>query len=273
VTRNRPTRVAAFGFALLACIAQCARMDAAQAQQAGSLRDIGFVLVAFSPQDKQLQAFRKGLSDAGYSEGRDVVIEWRVPAGDYAKVPQLVEDLVQRKVDVIVVDTTLAARAAKRATSTIPIVMSLVGDPLGSGLIASLSGLSLMTVDLSAKRLELLKETIPHAKRVAALWDADVPWHPKDVHDLEAAAPGMSIELKPVSARRPEDFDPALSAAKRARVQAMYENSEYRSELSRSTSDRSASIRGRDGHATPSAPTRITGRSSPRHRSAVPSSW
>ena len=228
--RYRLRRVAAFGFALLACIAQCARRDATQAQQqAGSLRHIGFVLVAFSPQDKELQAFRKGLSDAGYSEGRDLVIEWRVAAGDYAKVPQFVEDLVQRNVDVIVVESTLAARAAKRATSTIPIVMSLVGDPLGDGLIASLShpggnitGLSLMTVDLSAKRLELLKETIPHAKRVAALWDPDVPWHPKNVHDLEAAAPGMSIELKPVAARRPEDFDAALSAAKRARVQAMY---------------------------------------------------
>jgi len=99
------------------------------AQQPVSPHHIGFVLVGFSLEDKELQAFRMGLSDAGYSEDRDVIIEWRLANGDYAKVPQLVADLVQRKADVILVESTTAALAAQQATSTIPIVMTLVGDP------------------------------------------------------------------------------------------------------------------------------------------------
>ncbi len=227
--RNGLKYVAGVSLVLLSCIGPAARVHAAQEQQAGSVRHIGFVLVAFSPEDKELQAFRRGLSDAGYSEGRDVVIEWRSARGDYAKVPQLVADLVQRKVDVIVVESTIAARAAKQATSTIPVVMSLVGDPFGTGLVTSLAhpggnitGLSLMTAELSAKRLELLKETVPRAKRVAILWNPDVPWHAKAVQDLKGVAPGMSIELKIMPARGPEDFVMAFSAAKRARVQAMH---------------------------------------------------
>ena len=122
------------------------------------------------PRARRRRQFRQGLRDAGYAEGRDVVIEWRSANGDYARVPELVADLVQRKVDVIVVDSTVATRAAKRATSTIPIVMAIVADPVGSGLVASLAhpggnvtGLSIMTTELSAKRLQLLKETIPRA--------------------------------------------------------------------------------------------------------------
>jgi ABC-type uncharacterized transport system substrate-binding protein len=214
---------------LVACLGQLGLPSSADAQQSASLRHIGFVLVAFSPERKELQAFRRGLSDAGYSEGRDMVIDWQLAGGDYAKVPQLVADLVQRKVDVLVVESTLAARAAKQATSTIPIVMSLVGDPVGSGLVTSLAhpggnltGLSLMTAELSVKRLELVKETVPQVKRVAILWNPDVPWHAKAVQDLEAVAPGMSIELKVMAARGPKDFGAAFSAAKRAHVQATY---------------------------------------------------
>ena len=99
-----------------------------------------------------------------------MVIEWRSANGDYDRVPELVADLVQRKVEVIVVESTVAARAIKRATSTIPIVMAIVADPVGSGLVASLAhpggnvtGLSMMLSELSAKRLQLLKEAIPQA--------------------------------------------------------------------------------------------------------------
>jgi len=227
--RNGLKYMAGAGLVLLTCVVQSARVHAAQEQQAGSLRHIGFVLVAFSPEDEELQAFRRGLSDAGYSEGRDVVIEWRLAGGDYAKVPQLVADLVQRKVDVILVESTVAALAAQHATSTIPIVMTLVGDPFGSQLFTSLAhpggnitGLSLMTAEFSAKRLELLKETVPQAKRVAILWNPNVPWHAKAVQDLKAVAPGMSIRLEVMAARGPEDFGAAFAAVKRAHVQAMY---------------------------------------------------
>ena len=120
-------------------------------------------------------------------------------------------------------------RRLKRATSTIPIVMALVADPVGSGLVASLAhpggnvtGLSIMAPDLSAKRLQLLKEAIPRLTRVAVLWNPDTPYHPKVIEELKAAAPSLSIELSFVSARTPEEFGPAFSAVSRAHAQALY---------------------------------------------------
>ena len=131
---------------------------------------------------KEAQAFRQGLRDAGCTEGRDVVIEWRSVDGDYKKVAGLAADLIQQKVDVIVVDTTPATRTVKRATSTIPIVMAVVADPVGSGLVANLAhpggnvtGLSMMFGDISAKRLQMLKEAVPRLTRVAVLWNPDNP--------------------------------------------------------------------------------------------------
>jgi putative tryptophan/tyrosine transport system substrate-binding protein len=199
------------------------------AQQPASPRHIGVLLVAHSPEGEVAQAFRKGLRDAGYLEGRDVVIEWRSPNGDYARVPELVADLVQRNVEVIVVDGTVGTRAAKRATSTIPIVMALVADPVGSGLVASLAhsggnvtGLTIMMPDLSAKQLQLLKETVPHVTRVAVLWNPDTPYSPKMIQELKAAAPSLSIELKLVGVRTPEEIDQAFWAVSRAHAQALY---------------------------------------------------
>jgi len=191
-------------------------------------RRIGVLLVIFSPESKEAQAFRQGLRDAGYAEGRDVIIEWRNANGDYDRIPGLVADLVQLKVEVIVVETTLAAQTIKRATSTIPIVMALVGDPVGSGLVASLprpggnvTGLSSMTIPLSTKRLQLLKEAVPQATRVAVLWNPDTPWHTKVVEDLKAVAPSMSIELAFVGVRTPDEIGPAFSAIGRGRAEAL----------------------------------------------------
>jgi putative ABC transport system substrate-binding protein len=201
----------------------------ADAQQPASPRRIGVLLVGFLPDSDEAQQFRQGLRDAGYTEGRDVAIEWRSANGDYDRIPELVADLVQRKVDVIVVDTTLAARAVKRATSTIPIVMAIVADPVGSGLVTRLAhpggnvtGLSQMMPELGAKRLQLLKETIPRVARVAVLWNPDTPFHTKAVEDLKAAAPSLSIVLIFVSARTPEEIGPAFSAVGRAHPQALY---------------------------------------------------
>ena len=201
----------------------------ADAQQPASPRRIGVLSVSFSPESREAQQFRRGLLDAGYSEGRDLVIEWRTASGDYARLPELAADLVQRKVDVIVVGSTVAAQAAKRATSTIPIVMAVVADPVGSGLVANLAhpggnvtGLAPMTVELSAKRLQLLRETIPRLTRVAVLWNPDTPWHPEVIQELKASAPSLSIELKFVGARTPEQFGPAFLAASRAHAQALY---------------------------------------------------
>jgi putative ABC transport system substrate-binding protein len=215
--------------ALAACPGPFGLLNAADAPQPPSPRRIGVLLGGISPESKEAQQFRQGLLDAGYAEGRDVVIEWRWTSGDYARAPALVAGLIQRKVEVIVVTSTPAAQAAKRATSTIPIVMALVADPVGSGLVASLAhpggnvtGLSLMTTDLSAKRLELLKEAIPRVARVAVLWNPDTPYHPKVIEELKAAAPSLSIELNFVSARTPEEFGSAFSAISRAHAQALY---------------------------------------------------
>ena len=201
--------------------------QSAYAQQSASPRRIG--VLSNSTEGTQAQAFRQGLRDAGYAEGRDVVIEWRSASGDYDQVPRLVADLVQRKVDVIVVVSTLAALAVKRATSTIPIVMAEVADPLGSGLVTSLAhpggnvtGLSLMSAELSAKRLQLLKEAIPRVARVAVLWNPDTPFHPKVIEELKAVAPLLSIELSLVGARTPEGIGPAFSAMTRAHAEALY---------------------------------------------------
>src|SRR5215813_2496101 len=176
-----------FASAIAALVATCAVAlfpHGAQAQTAAP-RHIGILLVGRSAESKDAQQFRQGLLDAGYAEGRDVVIEWRSAKGDYDQIPKLVADLVQRKVDVVVVDSTLATRTLKRATSTIPIVMALVADPVGSGLVANLAhpgenvtGLTLMHSELHVKRLELLKEAIPRLTRVAVLWNPGTPWHP-----------------------------------------------------------------------------------------------
>ncbi len=215
--------------ALAASPAIVLKPQSAYAQQPALQRRIGVILAGFSPESKQAQQFRQGLQDAGYVEGRDVVIEWRPADGDYDRVPGLVADLVQRKVDVIVVDSTVAAQAVTRATSTIPIVMAVVADPVGSGLVANLAhpggnitGLSMMTTELSAKLLQLLKETILRLTRVAVLWNPDTPWHSKVNENLKAAAPSLSIELSFVSVKTPEEFDAAFSAMKQARAQALY---------------------------------------------------
>ena len=216
-------------FAAAACVFLSWFPSFAHAQQPASPRRIGVVLVARSPEDKEWQAFRRGLRDAGYTEGRNLVIEWRFSSGDYARVPELVDDLVQHKVEVIVVDTTVATQTARRATSTIPIVMTSIADPVGSGLVASLArpggnitGLSIMATDLGGKRLQLLKDLGPRLARVAVLGDPDSTFTPKVSEELKAVAPSLSIELSFVSARTPKEFGPAFSTISRAHVQALY---------------------------------------------------
>jgi putative ABC transport system substrate-binding protein len=229
MTRRITRRAFARNVAALAGWAVLFGFPTADAQQPASPRRIGVLLVGFSPESKEAQAFRQGLQDAGYVEGRDVVIEWRFASGDYARVPALAADLVQRKVDVIVVATSVAAKAVKRATSTIPIVMAVVADPVGSGLVTSLAhpgsnvtGLSNIASELGAKRLQLLKETIPRLSRVAVLWNPSTPWHPAAIADLKAVAPSLSIELKFVGARTSEELSPAFLDLSRAHAQALY---------------------------------------------------
>ena len=210
-------------------IALLAAPRAIKAQQPAPRWRIGVLLVLLSPTGKEAQAFRQGLRDAGYVEGRDLVIEWRSAAGDYARLPQLAADLVERKVDVIVADTTQATQAARRATSTVPIVMAIVADPVGSGVVANLSqpggnitGLSIMLAELSAKRLQLLKDAMPRLTRVAALWNPPTAYHAKALENLKAIAPSLGIGLSLVSARTSDDINQAFEAINRAHAEALY---------------------------------------------------
>ena len=202
---------------------------AARAQQVPAPRRIGVLLVGLSSDSKEAQHFRRGLRDIGYSEGRDLAIEWRSAKGNYDRVPELISDLIQSRVDVIVLDSTVATDLAKRATSTIPIVMALVVDPVGSGLVKSLAhpgenvtGLSMMTTELNSKRLQLLKEVTPQLTRAAVLWNPDHPFHAKVVDDLKSISRSLSIELSFAGVRAPEQFSSAFSDFSRAKVQALY---------------------------------------------------
>jgi putative tryptophan/tyrosine transport system substrate-binding protein len=187
------------------------------------------IAVAISEQSEEANAFRQGLRGAGYEEGRDVVIEWRFANGDYARVPDLVADLAQVKPDVIVVESTPAARAAKGATSTVPIVMALVSDPVGSGLVASLArpggnvtGLTNQTVDLAAKRLQLLKEAIPGARRVVVMFNPETPPNSVMISRLKEAAPGIGVKLKLISVRNADELRSAFAGLSRSTVDALF---------------------------------------------------
>jgi putative ABC transport system substrate-binding protein len=203
---------------------------AAHAQQAPLPARIGFLLVGLSPESKAAQHFRRGLRDAGYFEGRNIVVDWRYAKGDYERVPAFLDEFIRNNVDVLVMDSTVGTEAAKRATSTIPIVMALVLDPVGSGLIKSLArpggnitGLSMMTtVDLNSKRLQLLKEVLPQLTRAAVMWNPDHPLHLRQVDDLQGKASSSSIELSFMAVRSPEQFAPAFSDVVQAKAQALY---------------------------------------------------
>jgi putative ABC transport system substrate-binding protein len=227
LTTGRLPRI--FVSLLAACLAWFGPADLVHAQQTKTPRHVGVLFVLLAPDGKEAQAFQEGLREAGYTEGRDAVIEWRSANGDYARLPELAAELVNTKVDVIVADTTFAAQSVKHATSTIPIVMTLVADPVGSGLVTNLAqlggnvtGLSIMLAELSAKRLQLLKESIPKLHRVVVVWNRATPYQARAVDNLKAVAPSLAIELSFVEVRTAEQFDAAFSAISRAHAQALY---------------------------------------------------
>jgi putative ABC transport system substrate-binding protein len=199
------------------------------AQPQNAPRRIGVLLAAWSPEGREAQAFRQGLAEAGYAVGRDVVIDWRWAGGDYSRVPELAAELVRSHVDVIVTDSTIGTRALQRITSTIPIVMASIADPLGAGFVASLAhpggnitGNTTMIAEVSVSRLRLLKEAVPTVVRVAVLWNRDTPYTSKVNEALKAIAPSLSIELISMGIRTPEEIAPELEALGEVRAQALY---------------------------------------------------
>lgn len=172
-------------------------------------------------------AFTDGLRQLGYVEGRDVTIDHRYAEDRLEALPGLATAILRAGVDVVVTQGTPAARAAKQATATIPIVMVNVADPVRVGLIASLSrpggnvtGLTIVAPELNVKRLELLKEAIPRISRVAVLWDsAGASYDPFET--LEAAARSLGLRLQPIEVRGPKDFETAFAEARRHRAEAL----------------------------------------------------
>jgi putative ABC transport system substrate-binding protein len=169
-----------------------------------------------------LQAFLEGLRTLGYVQGQNIVIEYRSAEGRFETLPVLADELVRLKVDVIVAPTTPVARAAKGATSSIPIVFTAVGDPLGAGLVASLSrpggnvtGMTDMGVELAGKQLDLLKQLVPRLKRVGALGHpADKVWE-LYWKEAQVAARRLKIDIVPVLITTPNELEPAFAELKR----------------------------------------------------------
>jgi putative ABC transport system substrate-binding protein len=191
----------------------------AGAQPTGKHPRIG-ILRPGSPPDPLLDAFRQGLRELGYDEGRNISIEYRWAEGRDERLPELAADLVRLRVDVIVVGAG-AVEAAKRATTTtIPIVMPLSGDPVQAGLVTSLArpggnitGLTSLSGELPGKWVELLKETLPRVSRVAVLWDP--AGNPSPVQTSEAAARALGVRLHVLKVGRADGFEPALAEAQR----------------------------------------------------------
>jgi putative tryptophan/tyrosine transport system substrate-binding protein len=207
-----------------------ASLRLAKAQQTKKVPRIGF-LSNSSPSSarENVEAFRQGLRDLGYIEGQNIAIEHRYAEGVTERLPNLATELVRLKVDVILTPGTADTLATKNATTTIPIVMSNVDDPVAFGLIDSLArpggnitGLSSGAgPGLYGKRLELLKESFPRVSRVAVLWNPDDPGSVINVRGMEAPARSLSLKLQSVEMREPNDLEQAFSAMKRERAEVL----------------------------------------------------
>src|SRR5262249_24802649 len=202
---------------------------AARAEQVGRIHTIGiFSAGSFDPTGPTVAVLPDALRALGWAEGKNIVFERRFAENRLERLPELAAELVHLNVDVIVAVVTLAPLAAKRATSTIPIVMTAAGDPLGSGLVDSLArpggnvtGMSLMAPDLGGKRLELLKELLPRIARVAVLWNAANPYPASVFKETQAAGRTLGIEIQSLEVRSPNDFDGAFEAVRRQRPDAL----------------------------------------------------
>ena len=200
----------------------------ASAQQPARILRIG-ILVTSSASfiSARVEAFRQQLRTLGYVEGKNIVIEYRYAEGKPERLPDLAAELVRLKVDVIVTVGGPSVLAAKKASSTIPIVFAGSGDPVGSGFVSSLArpggnitGLSIMAPDLNGKRLELLKEAFPKVVRVAFLWEGGARGN-QTLTETEAAAKALSVKLLSLEVRSLDDFDSAFARAKRDGAQAL----------------------------------------------------
>jgi putative tryptophan/tyrosine transport system substrate-binding protein len=212
-------RLRTIGLIVILALGLLVGLLSAEAQQAEEVYRIGYLGTRDGIEARE-EAFRKGLRELGYIEGQNIVIEWRFSNRMSERLRKFAAELVRLKVDVIVSRSTLSTRAAKQATSTIPIVMVNVGDPVGRGLITSfaqpggnVTGSTTQNTYIAGKRLELLKEAFPQVSRVAVLSDPKRPGHEVRFKRMEVAARALGVQLQSVAVRRPYDFEGAFRAA------------------------------------------------------------
>jgi len=199
------------------------------AQQKGKMYRIGFLGNSTAALEANLVGpFREGLRDLGYEEGQNVVIEYRWAEGKYERLPTLIAELIARKVDVIVTAGTPGTQAVKKATTSVPLVMVAVGDPVGTGIVASLNrpggnitGLTSISPELEGKRLELLREVIPKLSHVAILWNPVNAYHVIEMKEAQSAASTLRMRVLSLAVGTPEELDGAFAAIDRERVGAL----------------------------------------------------
>ncbi len=201
----------------------------ADARQSAKVPRIGYLTVAsLSSNVARIEAFRQGLRELGYVEGKNIVIEWRSAEGKFERQSELAAELVRLKVDVIISSGPTMTRAAKEATATIPIVMAQDSDPVENGFVASLArpggnitGLSVLSPELSGKQLELLKEIVSKLSRVAVIGNSNEPANPKSLKEIELVAGSFGVQLQPLDVRGSKDIETAFRAATKAHADAL----------------------------------------------------
>jgi putative tryptophan/tyrosine transport system substrate-binding protein len=206
-----------------------ATFSLAEAQQATKVPRIGFLSAgAPSTISTRTQAFRQGLRELGYVEGKNIVIEYRYAEGKLDRLPALAAELVRLKVDVIVTTAGAVTRPAKEATSAIPIVMAQDNDPVGNGFVASLArpggnitGLSVLSPEIGGKQLELLKEIVPRLVRAAVIGTSTIPGHTQRLREMELAAGALGLKLLFLHVGGPKDIEPAFREALEGRAGAV----------------------------------------------------
>jgi putative tryptophan/tyrosine transport system substrate-binding protein len=198
------------------------------AQQPGKVARIGYLTAgSLSASSERTEAFRQGLRELGYIEGKNIVIEWRAPEGKPDRLPTLAAELVRLNVDVIVTGGSGATRPIKEATSTIPIVMAQDQDPVANGFVASLArpggnitGLSRLAPELSGKQVDLLKEVVPRLSRLALLGRSTQPANAPTLREIELAAGALGLKLQYLDVLGPKDFETAFREASKGRADA-----------------------------------------------------
>ena len=216
----------------LGSFALCAMLFAlcqpAEAQQPTKVPRIGFLSTALSSVATRTEAFRQGLRELGYVEGKNIIIEWRDAEGKLDRLSELAAELVHLKLDVIVSAAPRPTRAAKEATVTIPVVMAFDNDPVGNGFVDSLArpggnitGLSTYYSEISGKQLELLKEIVPRLSRVAVIGTSTVPGNEQTLKETELGAKAFGVKLQHLEIQRPQDIENVFRAARKGQAGAV----------------------------------------------------